>query len=161
MEQTTSVELGPDLSPRSVRQEGRALGIDTEIRVDYAGGRATGRARTPTREGTVEEREIDVAVPPGVVDDNTLHSLLPALEWGPGAAWVVPVLASGKGTVVASTLRVTGIETVEVPAGTFEAYRVVLERKDGPTAFWVSTGSPRRVVKVASLAAPFEAVLVE
>lgn len=161
MEQRTTVALDDRLAPVSVRQVGSAMGDSMGIRVDYTAGRAVGTARTPSPQGVFEEAEIDAEVPDGVVDDNTLQILLPALEWSPDAAYRLRVFSSGIGETRQTVLRVTGIEEVEVPAGVFEAYRVEADRENAPVAFWITTGEPRRVVKVASLAAPFEAVLVE
>lgn len=161
MEQRTSVVLDERLAPVSVRQVGSAMGDSMGIRVDYAGGRAVGTARTPSPQGVFEEAEIDAEVSDGVVDDNTLQVLLPTLEWSMDATHRLPVFSSGIGETRQTVLRVTGIEEVEVPAGVFEAYRVEADRENAPVAFWITTGEPRRVVKVASLGTPFEAVLVE
>ncbi len=46
--------------------------------------------------------------------------------------------------------EVTGSESVEVPAGSFEAYRVAIEALDGEggaQTLWVTMDEPRRVVK--------------
>jgi hypothetical protein len=96
-----------------------------------------------------------------VVDDNTLQALLPALPWSPTSAWTVPVFSGGLGGVRETELRVTSVETVEVPAGTFEAYRVEVRRAEAPAVFWVTTAEPHLVVKGGSLVAPLEFVLVE
>lgn len=161
MEQQTTVQLDSALVPISVRQVGSAMGDSMGIAVDYADGRAVGTARTPSPQGVFESKEIDADVPDGFVDDNTLQALLPALEWSADAAWRVPVFSSGIGETRETVLRVTGVETVEVPAGVFEAYRVAADRETAPVVFWVTAEAPHRVVKVAAQAAPFESVLVE
>jgi hypothetical protein len=109
----------------------------------------------------MEQRVVDVDVPSGVFDDNTLQALLPALPWSPTSAWTLPVFSGGLGAVRETELEVTGIETIEVPAGTFEAYRVEVRREEAPAVFWVTTAEPHVVVKGGSLVAPLEFVLVE
>lgn len=160
MEQRTTVLFADDLTPLSVRQAGTAMGDSMGVAIDYARGRVTGTARTPSPEGHFEERTLDLEVPAGVVDDNMLQALLVTLPWSPSAAWRIAVFSAGRGEVLKTILQVTGVETVEVPAGTFEAYRLELRREDAPVAFWITTAAPHRVVKVGSLVAPIEFVLV-
>ena len=66
-------------------------------------------------------------------------------------------------------LTVTGIETVEVPAGTAEAYRVEVKPADGSAGegiYYVETAAPHRVLKITAVVpamngATMEQVLVE
>lgn len=161
MKQRTTVLFTADLTPLSVSQTGSAMGDSMGVSIEYAGGRATGTARTPSPEGRMEGRALDVEVPAGVVDDNLLQPLLTALPWSDSAAWRIDLFSGGRGQVSATVLEVTGVETVAVPAGAFETYRVEIRREDTPAAFWITTAAPHRVVKVASLVAPIEFVLVE
>lgn len=161
MRQETTLLLGPDLAPVSVRQTGSAMDDSMGTALDYEGGRVTGGSRTPSPEGRMVEKVIDLEVPAGVVDDNALQPLLPALAWSPGSAWAVRVFSGGRAEVVDVVLSVTGVETVEVPAGTFETYRVEAQREEAPAVFWITTSKPHVVVKGGSLVASFELQLVE
>jgi hypothetical protein len=160
MRQETTLLLSPDLAPVSVRQTGSAMGDSMGTALDYEDGRVTGGSRTPSPDGAMTEKVIDLDVPAGVVDDNALQLLLPALAWSPGAAWALPVFSGGRAAVVDVVLTVTGVETVVVPAGTFETYRVEARREEAPAVFWVTTSEPHVVVKGGSLVAPFELQLV-
>ena len=65
---------------------------------------------------------VDTIVPAGIVDDNALQALLPALKWAPNLRWTIPVFASGQNRVRKLTLTVRAVGTVTVPAGSFQAY---------------------------------------
>ena len=80
---------------------------------------------------------------------------------GVRASFTVPVFLSGKGYVQSLTLTVKGTETMTVPAGTFEVYRVDLSGGQAPVAMYVTTATPRRLVKVAPQGAPIEFVLAK
>ena len=161
MEQRTTLLLGPDLAPVWVRQAGSAMGDSMGTALAYEDGRVTGSSRTPTPEGRMEDKAIDLEVPAGVVDDNALQPLLPALPWSPSSVWAVRVFSGGRAEVVDVVLRVTGVETIEVPAGSFETYRVEAQREEAPAVFWITTSEPHVVVQGGSLVAPFELQLVE
>lgn len=157
MNQTTEVLFGAEpLAMRSVRQTGRAMGNDMRISVDYAPDRATGTALTPA--GGPVEIAIDAATPAGVIDDNVLTALLPAIDWTPTTDVVVPVFHSGRNAAAELRLRVTGTQPVEVPAGAFDTYRVEMTGGDTPIVFYVESGAPHRLVRVEVVGAPIEIV---
>ena len=54
-----------------------------------------------------------------------------------------------------------GTEKLTVPAGTCEVYRVDLSGGQAPVAMYVTTESPRRIVKIAPRGAPLEFVLAK
>jgi len=58
------------------------------------------------------------------------------------------------------TLAVTGTESVTVPAGTFEAYRVELTGGANAATLFITTAAPHHVVKIAPTGTPIEVVLV-
>ncbi len=152
--QRTVVEMDAAGAVRSVAQQGTANGAEMRIDLRYGGGRVSGRALTPLSGG--KEVAIDQELAPGTVDDNALQAILPTLRWSPGAQWVIPVFSSGKGTVTQQTLRVTGVETVSVPAGEFSAYRAELSGGERPVVFWVSAQSPHQLVRIAMPGTPIE-----
>jgi len=83
------------------------------------------------------------------------------MDWSPTATLTVPVFLSGKGYGQSLTLAVKGTETLTVPAGTFEVYRVDLSGGQAPVAMYVTTQTPRRLVKIAPQGAPIEFVLAK
>ena len=160
MSQHTEVELGVDGSLRSTKQTGKVRGQDATIEIAYHDGRAKGLATIPSIGGALTTN-IDTTVASGAIDDNLITALLPAIEWSPSAWFTIPVFLSGKGYVQSLTLTVKGTETMTVPAGTFEVYRIDLSGGQAPVAMYVTTATPRRLVKIAPQGAPIEFVLAK
>ena len=130
--------------------------------VTVANGRATGKATGPQPPaGAFGSVDIDAAVPPGTLDDNTMTAIVGALPWAAGASWNLSVLSGGSGEVRQVTLAVTGTETITVPAGSFEVYRAELTGGPSPVTMYVTTAAPHYVVKIAPAGAPIEIVLVK
>jgi len=160
MNQRTEVELAADGSLRSTMQTGRVRGQDTRIDIVYANGRAKGRSTTPTMAGA-HTITIDTTVSADAIDDNLITVVLPAMSWNATASFTLPVFQSGKGEEHALTLAVRSTETVTVPAGTFEVYRIEVAGGPAPVAMFVTTARPHRLVKVSPPGAPLEFVLVK
>ena len=64
-------------------------------------------------------------------------------------------------TLSALTLSVKATESLTVPAGTFEVYRVEILGGSAPVAMFVTTRAPHRLVKVAPEGTPLEFVLAK
>jgi len=58
-------------------------------------------------------------------------------------------------------MKVTGTQSVTVPAGTFDSYVVEMTGGQVPLMFYVTTAQPYRVVKSAPVGPPIEIVLVK
>ncbi|HSK20522.1 MAG TPA: hypothetical protein VK912_15315 [Longimicrobiales bacterium] len=147
MSQTTEVMLSERLEMRRVTQRGTRGEQEMRIDVEYLSGRASGTARTPGQNG-MEDRAVDSAVPPGVIDDNVLAALLPALEWAEDTQHTLAVFQSGRNMLSEHRLRVAGSATVEVPAGRFEAFRIESAGGDVPLVFYVERSPPHRLVRI-------------
>ena len=160
MTQHTEVEFATDGSMRSTKQTGQVRGQNTAIDIAYHDGRAKGSATTPSVAGLVTTA-IDTTVVSGAIDDNLITAVLPALEWSPTASVTLPVFLSGKGYVQSLTLAVKGTQSLTVPAGTFEVYRVEMSGGQAPVAMFVTTTIPHRLVKIAPQGAPLEFVLAK
>jgi hypothetical protein len=157
MSQKTEVALSGAGETRKVTQAGKVQGQDMTIDVTVANGRATGSATTPGPQG-MKSVTVDTEVPGGIIDDNGLTALIPALPWSGTSSWSFPVLASGDGAVKTYTLKVTGTESVTVPAGTFESFVVALSGGQQPVTLYITTEAPHRVVKMTVAGAPIEMV---
>jgi zinc protease len=161
VQQRTEVALDPAGELRSVNQAGQMAGNATSITITVTNGRATGRAVSPQPPaGALDTVDVDVALPTGTLDDNTLTAMSPALAWAPGATFDLNVLSAGSGTIKTVTLTVTGAEQVTLPSGAVEAFRVEMAGGDAPVTLFVTTAAPHHVVKVAPAGAPIEIVLV-
>jgi hypothetical protein len=160
MTQHTEVEMALDGAPRSTKQTGQVRGQATSIEITYHDGRAKGSATTPSLAGLVTTA-IDTTVGAGVIDDNLITALLPALDWSPTASFTLPVFFSGKGYVQPLTLAVRRTERLTVPAGSFDVYRIEMSGGQAPVAMFVTTDSTHRLVKIAPQGAPLEFVLAK
>lgn len=154
--QASEVRFGADLAMRGTRQTGKFQGQDIRITVTYAGGKASGDGVTPGPQGLQPVKYADVEVPAGTVDDNLVQALLPYFAWAPGATVTISVLQSGKGVVVPYTYKVVGEETITVPMGTVETYKVSFTGGEAPGNFWIEKAPAHRVIKFGPAAQPVE-----
>lgn len=159
VQQNTEVHLNANFEVTSTKQTGKQQGQDSKIDVTYVGGRAKGSSTTPAPTGP-KTIAIDTELPKGTLEDNQLTMMFPAMKFAAGAKITVPVFQSGKGTVAPFTLTVTGSESVKVPAGTFDAWKVELSGGEQPTTMWLEKGT-NRVVKIALAGTPIELQLVK
>jgi hypothetical protein len=154
--QTTEVHMDSALAMKTVQQEGEMNGQAMRIDVRYSDARAVGTARVPGPEGMVD-LVIDAAVPTGVVDDNVLMALLPALPWTDGATFRLPIFASGRNALVNYTFTVTGREQTEVAGEKLGAFRVEVEGPQ-PLVLHVSAVAPHRLLRLQVVGSPMELV---
>ncbi|HUG26712.1 MAG TPA: insulinase family protein [Gemmatimonadales bacterium] len=161
VEQDTEVVIGEDGSFRSGTQRGKVQGAESTVDLVVAAGRITGRVVIPeTPMGPARDVAVDTLFPPGTQESNTLGALLPALPWAVGANWSFSVFNPTESSLGAVTIAVTGTETVEVPAGSFEVYRVEMASEGTVMTLFVTTAAPHTVVKMAPVGQPVEFVLV-
>ena len=155
--QTTRVNMDTLGHMVSLAQTGKLQGQDTKIDLVYGSGRVKGTAQVIGRTGP-NSFPVDTTVPAGVLDDNAVQAMLPALPWATNVQWTIPVFASGQNRVRALTLTVRAIGTVTVPAGSFQAYMADLEGDDQRVTFYVSVDSPHRLLRLSISGTPLEFV---
>jgi hypothetical protein len=153
-QQTTVVLDAGDLSVRQVDQTSAFGPQRGEVHLRYAGGRVQGSAVVPQRDGQPKSFTVDTAVAAGTYDDNALPVIIPALPLAAGQTFAVNVFSSGEGQTKLYTLKVSAPESVTVPAGTFQAYRVDITGGQAPVQMFVSNETTRRIVKIAPVGAP-------
>ncbi len=92
-------------------------------------------------------------------DAEEMFHLFRRLPLTVGGKHTLRLISTMAGGANAAELEVTGIETITVPAGDFECYRLELA---GMHLFWISTGPSRLLVKLdaAGLVAELEEVYV-
>ena len=155
--QKTKMELNAKGEIRSIEQTGAMGGNSTHISLVYDGGRVRGESQLPG--GAL--KKIDTAVPAGVIDDNILHALLPALPWSSDASWTFQMYSGGKDAIAERTLRVASVETVDVPAGKAETYRAEMATAEATVSFYVTTAAPHRLMRITIAGTPLEFVRVK
>ncbi len=162
MSQETRVEMAIEpVTMGKVDQTIEFGGQKAETHLAFSEGRVTGHAESPQPTGEFKAIDIDTTVVEGAVEENAIQALLPALLLAEGASIALNVFAGSEGTTKPMTLKVTGVEEVTVPAGTFSAFRVELTGGEQPLAFFVSRDAPRRLVKIEAIGQPFSFVLVQ
>jgi hypothetical protein len=161
-QQQTRIAFDPaSLGVRQVDQTSAFGPQRGEVHLTYADGRVQGSATVPQQGGQPKSFTVDTIIPAGTYDDNALPVIVPALPLAAGATFTLNVFSSGEGTLKVYTLKISGPESVTVPAGTFQAYRVDLTGGQAPIQMFVSTDSPRRVVKIAPVGSPLVLELVK
>lgn len=155
-EQGSEVRFGPQGEMQSVNLTGKIQGMEVRLDVRYVDGKASGDGVQPSPQGPKPVTFNNIDAPPGVLDDNAVQPLLPTFRWAPGAKFQFSVLAAGKGVVEPRTLQVVAEETITVPLGTFNAYRVSFTGGDAPGTYWVEVAAPHRVLKFGPTAIPLE-----
>ena len=148
------------LAPRSFVLTGSQQGQPLNTSLTYANGRVTGTAARPTPQG-VQSAPIDAAVPAGVFDESAIGAVVALLPLTAGRTQPVTVFSSTRGAVVPLTLTVAGPESVTVPAGTFQTFRVEQTGGDQPITYFVTNAAPYRVVRILIAGGQLEVQLVK
>lgn len=161
-QQTTTVVLNPtDGAVRQVDQETTQQGQKGETHITYSAGRVKGSSAAPQPDGTVKRFDIDTTLPPGTVDENAVPFVVPALSLAAGKAFSLTFFTPSENTIKVLTFKVSGPASVTVPAGTFQAYQIDVTGSRVPFTMYVSTDSPRRVLKTEFVGQPFVVELVK
>jgi len=160
-QRTTVVLSAADLATRRSDQSGMVQSQKSEVHLVYADGRVKGTAIVPQAGGTPKTVAVDTTVPVGAIDDNALSLAVQALPLAEGKSFSLNVFSSGEGVTKVATIKVTGVENVTVPAGTFSAYRLEISGMQLPVVMHVSTESPRRLLRIAPIGAPLVFELVK
>ena len=151
----TAVLDGSDLTMRRLDQTGSAGGQPSEMHLAFSAGRLKGRASVPQPGGSPRDVMIDTTLTAGpYYTEFASHVIGRALPLRVGGVFSFPVVALADRSAKTLTVRVTGIDTLSVPAGTFRAFRATVSGGDVPLVFYVTEGTPRRIVRVEIVDTP-------
>lgn len=163
--ETTTYTMTDDFRPLTARRGGRLARASAALDLTYRDGAVSGEAtvradsaRPGQRAADTRRVEVDRELPPGVLDSNMLVAALLASPLAPGDTLRYPIFRPGDGVVEARAL-VAGADSVEVPAGAFDTYRVQLVTDQGDFVLWVTRGTPRTLVRQVFAARPVEVLL--
>jgi len=160
--QTTAVDFNrADLSVARVKQTAQFGPQQTEIEATYRGGRVTSRGQRPQRGGPPQAFQLDTTVAAHTYDENAIHVLLLALPLAPGKSFSIAVIDPSDASTSVLTAKVSGPDSVTVPAGTFRAYRVEISGGREPLTAYVTSEGPRRIVKLEAVGQPVAFELVK
>ena len=158
---TTAVFDPKTLAVQTVDQTGKAGNQPSEIHLRFSGGRVKGTASIPQQSGTPRSIQIDTTVVAGTYDETSLTALIPALPLAAGKTLHLSVLSPGEGAPQVFTVHVAGPDSVTVRAGTFLAWRVEITGAPASIVMHVTTATPRRVVRMQPVGAPYVLELVK
>lgn len=162
VQQNTTVRFNPaDLSVTTVDQTGSQNGQPAETHLVYGSGRVKGRSVTPQQSGPSKTTDIDTALVAGTYDDNALNTIIPALPLAAGQTFNVSVFESGQNRTTVMQIKVSDGGAVTVPAGTFQTFRLEIAGGQVPIVMSVAKDTPRRIVKIEFVGAPFLFELVQ
>lgn len=122
--QQRTVRFGGDFTPIASEMRMAQGPMQAEIDLRYENGRVIGTSKLPPQMGG--EQTIDTEVPRGTVFGGMDEYALAVADLQPGKTITLPLYNAEPGSsgLVNATFRVAGTETVTVPAGTFQTYRV-------------------------------------
>lgn len=131
--------LKPISEHRVITTNGQEIVIDTT----YSGNKLSITAQTPDR----GEQSAEIDVPADAYDNDQALYLWRTLPYAEGyeAAYTNIVAANALKPVV--KLTTVGRESVTVPAGEFETWKVELEAGQQKQVFWVGTEAPHYLVQ--------------
>src|SRR2546425_384768 len=158
------VTLVLDPADGSTRQLDRVTvqqGQRGEVHLTYDHGRVKGRSAAPQPDGSMKQFDVDTVLSPGTLDEDAVAFAVPAFPLEAGKSFTVSFYSPSDATVKALTFKVGSLESVVVPAGTFQAYRIAVTGSRVPFTMYVSATAPRRVVKTEYLGQPLIVELVK
>jgi zinc protease len=159
LSQTSELRFLSDFTPvsstSSMSQAGMTMGSD----LTYADGRVTGTINLPPQMGG--EQQVDTEVVAGTLLPEMDQWYIAAAELAPGKVLTVPVFDGQSGRAANITFTVAGTETVTVPAGTFETYRIEVSGGQVPMVLFVTQDAPHTAVKQEFVGQPVVAELQE
>lgn len=143
--QQSEIRFTGDLTPVSLKQT-MSMGankLETDLR--YENGRVRGTAQLPPQMGG--NRTIDTAVVAGTRFAGMDPWMLAVSDLDVGKTLSVPVFETRSGAVVPGSFKVTGVEKVTVPAGTFDAYRIETQAGEQSAVLYVRKDAPHIVLR--------------
>ena len=150
----TVVFHGISLAPVLITSGQTMMGQSATTRVTVAGGKASGTAQRPGP-GGIQTSRVDVTVPPGVIAEGAEAALIPTLALSQDLIHNFDTFDAKTGKTTSYKLEVLGKESVTVPAGTFETWKVQLTGGEGLTG-WVTTADPKKIVQLRVESAQME-----
>ncbi len=143
LDSTATVRIDrSSLRPLSGEKVIKAQGTDATVSYTYAGGKLDIKAVV-----NGENRTAAVDVPANILDNDQLLMTLRALPFAEGYAGSYVNVIATNARKVNSTVRVTGKETVQVPAGAYSAWRVELNFAGALQSAWYQDAAPYNMVQ--------------
>lgn len=159
MSQESEVRFLPDFTPVSSSQSLQQGPMSIRSELSYADARVTGTVVMPAQMGG--ERQIDTEVVAGTLLPEMDQWYLAAADLQAGRSMTVPTFDATSGSTVNVTYAVGAIESVTVPAGTFDAYRVDVRGLPQGMVLFLRAESPHILVRQEYVGQPVVVELTE
>lgn len=142
--QDITIEVDPQtLKPISGTQQVVGSPNDYSLATTYQNNTLTIKATTAQG-----EKDFTIDVAPGAIDNDSLLMVLRAVPFAEGYSASINIVVATTALQVPSTLTVAGKETVVVPAGSFEVYKVTLDFGSGAgQTVWYEVAAPHRLIQ--------------
>jgi zinc protease len=108
-------------------------------------GRIVGSAQMPEQAGG--SKTYDAEMVPGTAWSMMEEVMLATADLEEGKTIVIPVFNTSTGAVGAVTYKIGAVESVTVPAGTFQAYRVESTGGSSNLVLWLRVDAPHVIVR--------------
>jgi zinc protease len=144
VQQTIEARWGAAWEPLDY-SETYAGAFDGNAQVKLENGRFTGSATMPAQAGG--NKTFDAAAVAGAAWSMMDEAMLSTADLAEGKTIVIPVFNTSTGAVAPVTFTVGATESVTVPAGTFQAFRVSSVGGSSPLTLWLRADAPHILVR--------------
>lgn len=144
VQQTITSAWGPNWEPRAYG-ETYAGQLEGRVEARVQNGRITGSSAMPPQAGG--DRTYDAEAVAGVAFSEMDDAMLSVSDLAEGRTITIPVFDSRTGEVKQVVYTVGALESVTVPAGTFQAYRVQESGGSSSLVLWLRAEGPHVVVR--------------
>ncbi len=134
-----------DFAPLGLEQELSQGPADIRANVRVEAGRLMGDVQLPEQLGG--PREYDQELAPGVLLPGMEELVLSVADLEDGARFSIPYIDLTRGEQVTLEARVTGRESIQVSAGSFETWVVELSGGDTPLTLYLRVDAPHVMIR--------------
>ena len=145
---------------KSVDGTGRFGEDPMKIELAWEGDHVKGHSTFPRSEKDKGDKLVDQTLPPGTFERTALFALFHALPLKEGETYTVNQYSTFDLRVQERTITVEGREQVTVPAGTFDAVKVILKGVPLTQVFYIATDPVRKTVKIEVSGTPWSVELL-
>lgn len=138
----SSLTFSADFKPVS-RTFNMTSPMPMTVDLSYDDGKVNGNAELPQQ----DPKTIDEELVEGTLDSEMLELAIRLLDLEEGASYVFPVYDVQSGGLLNAKSEVLGVESVTVPAGTFDAYKVEVNQGGQRAHLFLEVAANHRLIK--------------
>jgi hypothetical protein len=143
LDQTIAIQIdAATLAPLGEQKTIHTGSSNVDLVTKYENGQLTINANV-----NGQNRTASLDVPANAIDNDQLLMTLRALPFAQGYKVEYVVIVADNGLKVNTTVAVQGKETVDVPAGSFESWRVQIAAGQSTQTAWYQVAAPHNLVE--------------